>query len=98
MNNFRCENIVSVCTNNTCSNHGICYIDALTGNNTVRCICNQGYTGQYCQVTINPLNPCSRNPCGYNGTCIPTSNSTYYCFCPNGLTGQSCIPSRSSLH
>ncbi len=98
IDNLRCETIQSVCTNNTCSNHGVCYIDASSGNNTVRCVCIQGYTGQHCQVTINSLNLCSQNPCGYNGTCLSTSNSSYYCICPNGLTGQSCTSSKHSYY
>ncbi len=91
----RCETIQSVCTNTTCSNHGVCYIDASTGNNTLRCICLTGYTGLYCQSSLNSLNSCSQNPCGYNGTCLTTSNSSYYCICPNGLTGRSCNSSIS---
>jgi len=90
----RCETIHSICTNIDCSNHGVCYVDALSGNNTSRCICFQGYTGQYCQLSLNSFNSCSQNPCGYNGTCISTSNSSYHCICSNGFIGQTCNSSK----
>ena len=90
----RCETIQSVCTNTTCFNNGVCYIDTSSGNNTVRCICPPGYTGQYCRLAMTSANSCSQNPCGYNGSCISTSNSSYYCICSNGLTGQSCSSSK----
>ena len=91
----RCETSNSICTSEFCSNNGICYIDASSGNSTLRCICSQSYTGSNCQSPINVLNPCQRNPCGNNGTCITTTNSSYTCLCPNGLIAQSCSSSRS---
>jgi hypothetical protein len=78
----------------TCSNNGVCYIDASSGNNTLRCLCYRGFTGQYCQSPLNPISSCTQNPCGYNGTCFPTFNSSYYCICPNGMIGQSCNASK----
>ncbi|CAF4553802.1 unnamed protein product [Rotaria sp. Silwood1] len=86
----RCETIQTVCTNEICSNNGVCFIDASSGNNTARCLCSEGYTGQYCQTSLLSINDCSRQPCGYDGTCIQTSISSYYCICSNGLTGRSC--------
>ncbi|CAF3727659.1 unnamed protein product [Rotaria sordida] len=86
----RCETIQTVCTNTTCSNHGICFIDTRSNNYTAHCLCSQGYTGQYCQISLLSISNCSKEPCGYDGTCIQTSISSYYCICSNGLTGQSC--------
>lgn len=90
----RCETVIVACTNATCSNNGVCYIDASTGSGIPRCICATGYTGQYCQ---SPLNPCSSNPCQLNGTCLLTSNSSYQCICANGVVGSSCTTSTFTL-
>lgn len=92
---FSCETIQTVCTNDYCSNHGICYIDATTGISTLKCTCYADYTGTNCQTAINTNSLCSQNPCGSNGTCITISNSSYYCLCPNGVIGQSCSSSIS---
>ncbi|UJR15629.1 hypothetical protein I4U23_002566 [Adineta vaga] len=86
----RCETIQELCTNTTCSNNGICFTDISTNNSRTHCICNQTFTGRYCEKSLVSLNSCSKNPCGSNGVCIPTSKSTYYCICSNGLNGQSC--------
>lgn len=95
---YRCETILPICTNATCSNNGVCYIDASKGTNVLQCICSSGYTGQNCQTLINSLSACASNPCGYNGTCYPTSNSSYYCICPNGAVGSSCSSSKYSFY
>ncbi|CAF3385729.1 unnamed protein product [Rotaria socialis] len=86
----RCETIQPVCTNATCSNSGMCFIDTSSSNNTAYCLCSQDYTGPSCQTPLLSMNNCSYKPCGYDGTCIQTSVSSYYCICSNGLTGQSC--------
>jgi EGF-like domain len=91
----RCDSIPLTCSNTTCSNNGVCYIDGSSGVNTVRCLCFQDYTGQYCQSALVSNWSCLSNPCGANGTCIPQSSSSYTCRCPNGLTGQSCNSSNS---
>ncbi len=95
-NNFyeRCETIQTACTSSTCFHNGVCFIDSSSGNSTTRCLCSEDYTGQYCEIALLSPNPCSQNPCGYNGTCIRTLNSSYYCICSNGLTGQSCNSSK----
>lgn len=87
----RCETIQTLCTSITCSNNGVCFINASAGNNTASCRCSQGYTGEYCETL---LPSCLHKPCGDKGTCIPTSDSSYYCICPDGLTGQSCNSSK----
>lgn len=92
---YRCETIQSLCTSAICNNNGVCYVDASTSNNTLRCICSQGYTGQNCESSFNFFNSCAQNSCGSNGTCFSTSISLYYCICPNGLIGQSCNSSKS---
>lgn len=89
----RCETNQLRCTSTFCSNNGVCYIDASSGNTTLRCICSIGYTGVNCQSMISSLNPCLSNPCGNNGTCSPSSNFSYSCLCPDGLIAQSCAPS-----
>jgi len=34
--------------------------------------------------------PCMSNPCGYQGSCVPTGYDYYYCICMDGSTGPSC--------
>ena len=93
----RCETVQVACTSSTCSKHGVCFIDSSMGNFTTRCSCSEGFTGQYCDHFLPPSNPCSPDPCGFNGTCIRTSNSSHYCICPNGFTGNSCNTSKIRL-
>ncbi|CAF3778690.1 unnamed protein product [Adineta steineri] len=86
----RCETIQTLCTNTTCLNNGACFIDRSSNSSITHCLCTQGYTGNYCEISLLSINFCLQKPCGYNGTCIQTSNSSYYCICPDGLIGQSC--------
>ena len=90
-----CETRLSECTPTTCLNDGVCYIDASTNSRTLRCICPQEFSGQFCETPIiDPRNPCSKNPCGPHGTCIHSSDQSYECFCQNGLSGLTCNQSR----
>ncbi|XP_078419458.1 protein delta homolog 1 isoform X2 [Cetorhinus maximus] len=50
------------------------------------CLCMPGFTGDFCEISINNCNP---NPCANSGTCTDLV-SGFSCFCPVGFTGKSC--------
>ncbi|CAF4376178.1 unnamed protein product, partial [Adineta steineri] len=62
----RCETIQTLCTNTTCLNNGACFIDRTSNNSITRCLCTQGYTGNYCEISLLPINFCLQKPCGHN--------------------------------
>ena len=55
-------------------------------NATFRCICNSGYTGEYCQFSTKI---CERIQCRNAGQCIPTDQG-FKCLCPPNFTGKFC--------
>eukprot|EP01084_Bolivina_argentea_P127391 225309_1 len=60
-----------------CSSHGICSFDKIVG--FVRCLCNDGYTGHFCQFTLSPTNDPTSNPTktsSQNPTKAPSQNPT----------------------
>jgi hypothetical protein len=67
-----------------CKNGALCSIDET--KNDVKCYCDAGYTGRYCQIHVNE---CMSSPCANNATCIDLI-STYKCECLAGYTGQLC--------
>lgn len=93
---FRCETIQAVCTDTTCANDGVCYINGSANASRTYCLCSESYTGEYCETSLIPSTSCLRKPCGNGGTCIQTSSTSYDCICSNGLTGQSCNTSKFS--
>jgi hypothetical protein len=80
-----------VCYNQTCSPN--CLNNAtyeLVNNNTYRCNCQPGYTGQNCSEIINN---CLHNQCNSNHTTNCTNiigNGTYSCNCNPGYEGTYC--------
>ena len=50
-------------------------------------VCPPEYTGQVCNVTVNP---CDSNPCEHGGTCSPGIGLAYTCSCSAGYTGATC--------
>ncbi len=65
-------------------NNGICFQNTL--NQTISCLCQQGFTGQRCETLINN---CAGNPCKNGATCTSTASS-FTCTCPIGFTGNTC--------
>lgn len=78
-----CVNAASVvCLSGTCQNNGVCSVllhDAY-------CTCAQGFTGRYCETTINH---CDWSPCYNNGVCT-SSALGYTCLCRSGFNGSWC--------
>lgn len=52
----------------------------------LRCICNSGYTGEYCQFSTKI---CKGIQCRNAGHCIPTDQG-FKCLCPLNFTGKFC--------
>ncbi|XP_013405828.1 uncharacterized protein LOC106170487 [Lingula anatina] len=74
-----CTSQSSLCTrNDTCQNGGTCTVLG----HVEQCLCPDGYTGQYCEDTINP---CDSNPCFYNGTCMPLGGLQFRCDCYSAI-------------
>lgn len=55
-------------------------------NSTFICICNSGYTGDYCQYSTKV---CEGIPCRNTGQCVPTAQG-FKCLCPPNFTGKNC--------
>ncbi|XP_067847125.1 protein delta homolog 1 [Heptranchias perlo] len=68
-----------------CQNGGSCFDDNGFGVKA-HCRCLPGFTGDFCEISINNCNP---NPCANNGTCADLVSS-FSCFCLSGYTGKSC--------
>ena len=56
------------------------------GVNTFTCVCDNGYTGKYCEAAINN---CEGVSCGEHSHCIDEMNS-FVCVCAVGYTGRYC--------
>ena len=41
-------------------------------------------------IYFEGLDPCSRDPCVNNGTCVDNVDNTFQCICPPGVTGYRC--------
>ena len=76
---------ISSCLTN-CSNKGVCKMNKL---GSFQCECIGNYTGCSCQFNINP---CSRDSCINNSTCLIHSNNSngFECLCQHGYYGQIC--------
>ena len=53
---------------------------------TFRCVCNSGYSGEYCQFSTKI---CEGIECRNAGRCIPTDQG-FKCLCPPNFTGKFC--------
>lgn len=71
----------TACEANPCI-HGTCQVNG----NSYLCICSSGYTGNLCDILVNP---CDSNPCRNGGTCLSHQN-TFTCQCPNEWQGLLC--------
>ncbi|XP_071447350.1 protein jagged-1b-like [Hetaerina americana] len=71
-----------------CGEHGRCISQPGGG---FRCVCDPGYTGQYCHENIND---CKLNPCQNGGTCVDKVNS-FQCICKEGWEGNICSQNKN---
>lgn len=70
-------------------NHGTC---VPTQEGGAFCECNDGWTGDSCDVCDNDTDECESSPC-VHGSCEDQCGG-YLCHCPPGFTGTNCeIPS-----
>lgn len=65
-------------------NHGECSTNPTNGSFT--CKCHLGYTGQFCEHTLEA--PCDVNPC-MHGSCVDLPG-TFRCDCIDGWFGENC--------
>ena len=65
----------------TAPDHGSCNVPD-------ECVCDEGYTGEFCDEDSDV---CShQQPCAVGSTCTNTGPDQYACFCATGFTGQNC--------
>lgn len=69
--------LIDKCESHSCI-HGDCVGDQ--DSNGYRCLCNDGFVGDFCDIDIDE---CNSSPCLNNGTCIDLVNS-YSCDCKPG--------------
>ena len=77
-----------------CSNNGIC------DKSTLRCICNEGYRGDFCSIKINQIKLCPDKPCINGGFCLNniTNATKGVCSCPlNKYEGKYCEQSSQEI-
>jgi len=74
--------------------------------NTYRCVCLNGFTGDYCQTALaqtngminhsqiffisNYFQVCKPTPCKNGASCFPVNNNDYVCGCAPQYTGKQC--------
>nr|WIL10081.1 protein jagged-1b-like protein [Palaemon carinicauda] len=68
---------------NVCGSHGRCVSHS---EGTFSCVCDPGYTGDYCHININD---CEESPCYNGGTCVDLVND-FQCVCDQGWEGDLC--------
>ncbi|XP_033149615.1 fat-like cadherin-related tumor suppressor homolog [Drosophila busckii] len=86
---FKCDpaNVLinlGVCGTQPCQNSGIC---TDLGSDKFKCICHARFTGEFCEVD---LDPCSSAPCLFGGRCDNLEPNNYTCVCPMHLSGRRC--------
>jgi len=79
-----CEENIDDCKSNSCLNNGVCKDEV----NSHSCICPILFYGDNCENERQ--NPCSPNPCLYDGVCQLYNATSFKCVCDNGYTGDTC--------
>lgn len=71
------------CDNYVCSNHGITSITSYTGGVSCTCVCDYGFSGTSCQISLTqcPIASISGLECNGLGSCSGSPN--YTCSCNN---------------
>lgn len=79
--------MIGSCANNPCHYLSTCQNVTMNNTRTYRCICPDYLTGDRCQY----MNPCQRQPCFNQGTCIPMGpQNNFMCICPAGFSNYDC--------
>uniref|UniRef100_A0A4W6EH69 Slit homolog 1b (Drosophila) n=1 Tax=Lates calcarifer TaxID=8187 RepID=A0A4W6EH69_LATCA len=73
------------CVDHRCQNGAQC-VDHLDG---YTCVCPQGYSGEFCEVALNPPSPCQLARCQNGAPCVEKTGAAL-CQCLPGFEGQSC--------
>ena len=92
------------CTENYCSNHGICVDEG----KKIHCECEKGYEGEYCKTCSSnyfndkqsnclSANECNKELCSGNGVCRIKNYSTV-CICNDLFQGLNCDSCISGFH
>ncbi len=94
--NFYLDNPCSLSSSSYCLNGGTC-VSSNTDPPIATCLCREGFTGLYCNLT-NQNNPCASNPCQSHGYCaLSPSNTSYSCICQTNYTGNQCERSKKIM-
>jgi hypothetical protein len=81
-----CSSVVK-CIDQPCLNQGFCLPFSLYYPYGFSCYCQQYYTGNVCELS---LNPCDQTPCLNGASCQVTSAGMFQCLCASGYSGQFC--------
>ncbi|CAJ0952835.1 unnamed protein product, partial [Mesorhabditis belari] len=85
----QCE-IPNMCNPDRCGKYGNCSIVVDSFNSTYICECDEGWTGKFCNKTIDY---CQSPPCQWGGTCsniYPPADPFFLCACQPGTSGTLC--------
>lgn len=88
-NGYSCLNIDDCAGEDTCQNGATC----VDGIDTFSCICQKEFNGLRCEKSLQPENPCTKNPCKNNAACLSEDGKSYVCNCAPGWTGGTCSDS-----
>ncbi|XP_052104048.1 protocadherin Fat 4-like isoform X4 [Mytilus californianus] len=88
-NGYSCLNIDDCTGEDSCQNGATC----VDGIDTFSCICPKDFNGLRCENSLQPENPCNKNPCKNNAACISEDGKSYVCNCAPGWTGGTCSDS-----
>lgn len=93
-NIFNLDNPCGLSTSSHCLNGGTC-VSSNTDPPIASCLCPQGFTGSYCNVTAQN-DPCASEPCQGRGYCaLSTPNTNYSCICLSNYIGPQCERSKT---
>lgn len=88
-NSIYLDNPCGVSPSTFCANGGTC-ISSNTDPPRGACLCPEGFTGPYCNMTMQN-DPCASNPCQGRGYCVlSVTNTSYSCICQTNYTGSQC--------
>lgn len=84
---INCQEEEGDCSATTCPARAMCKNEP--GFKNVTCLCRSGYTGDDCDVTIDPCTA-NGNPCSNGASCRALQQGRYKCDCLPGWKGFNC--------